>query len=254
MEPALSQIIEAIIFVSDQPVKVSFLQQVLRNAVVEEDEVPSESLESDDHSGPSAREIEEALEELEKKYQDIQYPFEIKKVAGGYQFYTKRSFYPYIRKAVVSKNQRRLTRSALETLSIVAYRQPITKTEVEHIRGVNCDYAMQKLLEKNLLSIVGRADAPGRPLLYGTSSFFMEYFGIADLSDLPKLKEFAETEEDQMDQFRIKQQAETNETEAGEEQTVLERGDQARERDEEAASQDLEQTIGGSEGEEGENP
>ncbi len=251
MQPSLSQIIEAIIFVSEQPVQVNFLQQVLREGDSEAhaDTNGADASQDLQTSGPTQEEIEAALVELEKKYQDLRYPFEIKKVAGGYQFYTKRIYYPYLRKAVVNKHQRKLTRSALETLAIIAYRQPITKTEVEFIRGVNCDYATQKLLEKNLISIVGRADAPGRPLLYGTSPFFMEYFGIADLSDLPKLKEFADLEEDQMDQFRRPQSLDNEKT--GEEEPLLERGAAAREGAEEAATQDFEEAVSGSEGEEG---
>ena len=124
------------------------------------------------------------------------YPFEIKKVGGGYQFFTKKRFHSFVKKATLSKNQKRLTRSALETLSIIAYRQPITKAEMEFIRGVNCDYAVQKLLDKKLVSIVGRSEAPGRPLLYSTSPFFMQYFGLGDIGDLPKLKEFEELAEE----------------------------------------------------------
>ena len=92
------------------------------------------------------------------------------------------------------RNQKKLSRAALETLSIIAYRQPITRPEIEFIRGVNCDYAIQKLLEKKLIDIAGRADAPGRPLLYQTSPFFMEYFGINDLKDLPTPKDFSQEE------------------------------------------------------------
>jgi segregation and condensation protein B len=108
---------------------------------------------------------------------------------------------------MIQKNQKRLTRTALETLSIIAYKQPITKAEMEFIRGVNCDYAVQKLLDKQLVSIIGRSEAAGRPLLYGTSPFFMEYFGLADMSDLPKLKEFEVLAEEQMEDFRQKQTA-----------------------------------------------
>jgi segregation and condensation protein B len=88
--------------------------------------------------------------------------------------------------------KKRLSRSALETLSIIAYKQPVTKSELERIRGVNCDYAIQKLLEKELVAIQGRSDGPGRPLLYGTSDKFMDYFGLKSLDDLPKPKEFRE--------------------------------------------------------------
>lgn len=246
MEPALEQIIESIIFVSDQPVKATFLRQVLSHSSEKND---SEEEEDEGTGGPSLKEVQEALDGLINKYQDIRYPFEVKEVSGGYQFYTKRAFYPFVKKAVVNKNKRRLTRSALETLSIIAYRQPITKTEVEFIRGVNCDYAIQKLLEKNLASIVGRADAPGRPLLYSTSPFFMEYFGISDMNEMPKLKEFTELEEDQMDQFRLQKQENHDETTEGEETSVLAEHDGGGEAQEETSSQSLAEAVAGDEGE-----
>lgn len=247
MEPALQQIIESIIFVSDQPVKATFLRQVLSNS--SNASGAEEGKDNEETNGPSLKEIQEALAGLINKYQDIRYPFEVKEVAGGYQFYTKRAFYPFVKKAVVNKNKRRLTRSALETLSIIAYRQPITKAEVEFIRGVNCDYSIQKLLEKNLASIVGRADAPGRPLLYSTSPFFMEYFGISDMGEMPKLKEFTELEEDQMDQFRLQKQENHEETTEGEESSVLAESDRRREDTEETTTQSVEEAVTGDEGE-----
>lgn len=248
MEPALDQIIESIIFVSDQPVTAKFLRQVL----TQKEGSTKESEENQDEKsteGPTTKEIEAALQTLLTKYQDIAYPFEVKKVSGGYQFYTKRAFYPFVRKAVVNKNRRKLTRSALETLSIVAYKQPITKAEVEFIRGVNCDYSIQKLLEKNLLSIIGRADAPGRPLLYSTSPFFMEYFGIADMTELPKLKEFQELQEDKMDEFRQPTQHEQDETTQGEEKAVLEGDEPGGEAAEAEATQSVAEAVGSDEGE-----
>lgn len=248
MEPALDQIIESIIFVSDQPVTVRFLHQVLTQqeaSTKESEEEQEEQL----TQGLTTKEIEAALQTLLTKYQDISYPFEIKKVSGGYQFYTKRAFYPFVRKAVVNKNKRKLTRSALETLSIVAYKQPITKAEVEFIRGVNCDYSIQKLLEKNLLSIIGRADAPGRPLLYSTSPFFMEYFGIADMTELPKLKEFEEMQEDKMGEFRQITQNQQNETTQGEEEAVLEGDEPGGEAAEAETTQSIQEAVSSDAGE-----
>lgn len=249
MEPALQQIIESIIFVSDQPVKATFLRQVLAASSKKNEAAEESGEETDESSGPSLKEVQAALEGLKEKYQDIRYPFEVKEISGGYQFYTKRAFYPFVKKAVVNKNKRRLTRSALETLSIIAYRQPITKAEVEFIRGVNCDYSIQKLLEKNLVSIVGRADAPGRPLLYSTSPFFMEYFGISDMGEMPKLKEFTELEEDQLDQFRLNKQENHEETTEGEESGVLAEGDRRGEDSEETPAQSVEEAVAGDEGE-----
>jgi segregation and condensation protein B len=112
-------------------------------------------------------------------------------IAGGYQFLSKGAYHPTIGVFLRQTTNKRLSRSALETLSIVAYKQPVTKSELEKIRGVSCDYAMQKLLEKELVIIMGRSDGPGKPLLYGTSTKFMDYFGISSMEDLPKPKEFS---------------------------------------------------------------
>jgi len=114
---------------------------------------------------------------------------------GGYQFLTKPAYQASIGILLKQQSKRRLSNSALETLSIIAYKQPVTKSEVENIRGVNCDYAVQKLLEKGLVEIKGKSDGIGRPLLYGTSPSFMEYFGINDLSELPTPKDFAPPDE-----------------------------------------------------------
>lgn len=192
MDPAtLTPIIEALIFVSDQPINASAIVQ----AINLQQEASGEPLVTE-------ADVQPALGQLVKKYAEETFPFEIKAVSGGYQFYTKPAFHPYLKQAALQKHKKRLTKAALETLAIVAYRQPITKAEVEFIRGVNCDYAIQKLLDRKLLSILGRSDAVGRPLLYGTSPFFMEYFGLNDVSDLPKLKEFAALAEDHLEMFR----------------------------------------------------
>jgi len=102
-------------------------------------------------------------------------------------------------------SKKKLSRASLETLAIIAYRQPVTKAEIEFIRGVASDYAVQKLLERNLVSIAGRADAPGKPLLYATSPYFMQFFGLNDPSELPKLKDFELSEEDHLALFRQSQ-------------------------------------------------
>ena len=104
--------------------------------------------------------------------------------------HTGGAFHAIIGTFLKQKTRRRLSRAAMETLSIIAYKQPVTKTEMEKIRGVSCDYSLQKLLEKDLVSITGRSDGPGRPLLYGTSEKFMDYFGLKSLKDLPQPKDF----------------------------------------------------------------
>lgn len=131
-----------------------------------------------------------AIQRLEEKYQSDEYSFQLNKAAGGYQFLTKPAYQTSIGIMLKQQSKKRLSTSAMETLSIIAYKQPISKTEIENIRGVNCDYAVQKLLDKNLIEITGKADTIGRPMLYGTTVKFMEYFGINDLSELPTPKEF----------------------------------------------------------------
>lgn len=142
------------------------------------------------------KDIDEAIERINKKYQADEFSFSLNHTGGGYQFLTKPAYQASIGILLKQRSKRRLSTSALETLSIVAYKQPVTKSDVENIRGVNCDYAVQKLLEKGLVEIKGKSDAIGRPLLYGTTDQFMEYFGINDLNELPTPKDFAQTGDD----------------------------------------------------------
>lgn len=135
--------------------------------------------------------IEDSINILTNKYSDDEYAFEIVNSGGGYQFLTKPAYQASVGILLKQQSKKRLSNSALETLSIIAYKQPITKSEMEQIRGVNCDYTVQKLLEKSLVEIKGKAESLGRPILYGTSEQFMEYFGINDLKELPIPKDFA---------------------------------------------------------------
>jgi len=130
--------------------------------------------------------------DLVPHYQSDTFAFGLYQMGGGYQFLTKPAYQTSIGIFLKQQSKKRLSTSALETLSIVAYKQPVTKSELEQIRGVNCDYALQKLLEKGLLEIKGKAETVGRPLLYGTTDKFMEYFGINSLKELPSLKDFQE--------------------------------------------------------------
>lgn len=131
-----------------------------------------------------------AIQRLEEKFQAEEYSFQLFKSAGGYQFLTKPAYQASIGIMLKQQSKKRLSTSAMETLSIIAYKQPISKTEIENIRGVNCDYAVQKLLDKGLIEITGKAETIGRPMLYGTTQKFMEYFGINDLQELPAPKDF----------------------------------------------------------------
>ncbi|MBK7410283.1 MAG: SMC-Scp complex subunit ScpB [Saprospirales bacterium] len=134
--------------------------------------------------------IEEALRDLTTRYQAPDRAFELVEIADGFQFMTKGAYHHTVATYLKQTTRRRLSQAAMETLSIIAYKQPISRVDLERIRGVNCDYSMQKLLEKELVSIVGRSEGPGRPLLYGTSEKFMDYFGLKSLKDLPQPKDF----------------------------------------------------------------
>lgn len=138
----------------------------------------------------SLDQTEAALEGITEKYSSEFYPFEVKQSGGGWQFLTKVDFHKTIAQLNGDKFLKRLSPASLETLAIIAYKQPVTKGEIESIRGVSSDYAVQKLLEKELIVISGRNEKlPGHPLVYATSRNFMDYFGINSSDDLPKIKE-----------------------------------------------------------------
>lgn len=138
----------------------------------------------------SEDDIVTAIERLVEQYQQDQYSFQIYHIANGYQFLTKPEYQSSVSILLKHQSRKRLSAAALETLSIIAYKQPITKSLIEQIRGVGCDYALTKLLDKSLIEIKGKDDAVGKPLLYGTTDFFMQYFGIKSLKDLPTPKDF----------------------------------------------------------------
>jgi segregation and condensation protein B len=138
----------------------------------------------------SLDQVESALEGIVEKYKSEYYPFEVRMSGGGWQFLTKKEFHKTIAQLNGDKFLKKLSTAAMETLSIIAYKQPVTKGEIEAIRGVSADYAVQKLLEKELIVISGRNEnMPGHPLIYSTSKIFMDYFGINSPEDLPKIKE-----------------------------------------------------------------
>lgn len=170
--------IESLIFASDKPVTTLELTDLVNNALgFMDDKV-------------SLDQVEAALEGIQEKYNTEFYPFEVVQSGGGWQFLTKKEYHKTVAQLNGDKFLKRLSAAALETLAIVAYKQPVTKGEIEAIRGVSSDYALQKLLEKELIIISGRNEkAPGQPLLYSTSKNFMDYFGINSAEDLPKIKE-----------------------------------------------------------------
>jgi segregation and condensation protein B len=170
--------IEALIFASDKPLTAMEMTELLNNAFGFMDD----KLTLD--------QVQTGIDGIVAKYSTGFYPFEVRESGGGWQFLSKKSFHKTIAQLNGEKFLKRLSTAALETLAIVAYKQPITKGEIESIRGVNSDYSIQKLLEKELIVIIGRnEDMPGKPLIYSTSKSFMDYFGINQTSDLPRLRE-----------------------------------------------------------------
>jgi segregation and condensation protein B len=170
--------IEALIFASEKPLASNELAELVNNALgFIEDRA-------------TMAQVDAAINAIKEKYESEFYPFEVVESGGGLQFLTKKEFYKTIAQLNGDKFLKKLSVASLETLSIIAYKQPVTKSEIEIIRGVNCDYAVQKLLEKDLVIIAGRnEDSPGKPLLYATSKSFMDYFGINSPDDLPKIRE-----------------------------------------------------------------
>lgn len=133
--------------------------------------------------------VRSIIEQLNERYEQAGVSFRIREIAGGYQFYLTEPYSLEVERHLARQRKRRLTQAGLETLAIIAYRQPVTKAEVEHIRGVACDGVLQTLLERNMVKPAGRAERIGRPLLYATTTEFLEYFGINSLEQLPKLEE-----------------------------------------------------------------
>jgi segregation and condensation protein B len=142
------------------------------------------------------RYIRRMIEYLNHDYDETNRAFRIVEVAGGFQFATVREYGSYVALLSKEKGRRRLSPAALETLAIIAYRQPVSKPEIEGIRGVNCDQVLLNLMEKNLVAITGRSEGVGRPLLYGTSEDFLRVFGLNNIADLPKLREIEELMEE----------------------------------------------------------
>jgi segregation and condensation protein B len=134
-------------------------------------------------------EVNELAAQCSADFEKAGLGFELVFTGGGYQFLTRPDLHEVVSAHLQLQSKKKLSQAALETLSIIAYRQPVTKSEIEFIRGVNCDYAIQKLLDRQLITLKGKSNGPGRPVLYGTSDFFMDYFGINTLSELPQLKE-----------------------------------------------------------------
>jgi len=170
--------IEALIFASEKPLTSMDVVELINNAFgFMEDKVTLDQ-------------VETSIDGIREKYAAEFYPFELRQSGGGWQFLTKKEFHKTIAQLNGEKFLKRLSTAALETLAIIAYKQPITKSEIEAIRGVNSDYSIQKLLEKELIVISGRNEnLPGKPLVYNTSRHFMDYFGLNSAEELPRINE-----------------------------------------------------------------
>jgi segregation and condensation protein B len=184
MDNIYYSIIEALIFSSEDPLTSQDIIKAVKGIDGDDIQITQED-------------IDMCIENLNEKYDEQKLAFSIIRIAGGFIFATKSEYAKYIGFLSSEKSKRRLSQAALETLSIIAYKQPITKPELESIRGVNSDYILNTLLEKNLITISGRADSVGRPLLYGTTDEFLKYFGLNKLSDLPKPREIEEIMNDE---------------------------------------------------------
>lgn len=171
--------IEALIFASEQSITLADIQTLVNNSLTLE-LTPEEYLTH--------------IEDIKVKYSSEDYVFELVEISNGYQFLSKKDYHELLNQLIIHKEKKKLSTAAMETLAIIAYKQPITKSEIELIRGVNCDYSVQKLLEKDLIAISGRSTGPGKPILYETSQSFMDHFGLKTQKDLPQLKDIQSLE------------------------------------------------------------
>ncbi|MBU3759049.1 MAG: SMC-Scp complex subunit ScpB [Candidatus Omnitrophica bacterium] len=170
LEPAKAKrVIEALLFASSKPMTVQEIKKVMRSA--------------------SAREIQDVIEELRQEYQESGRSFEILEVAGGFEIATRKEYAPWICRADMQKKAKQATQSALETLAILAYKQPLTRAEIEELRGVDVSGVVANLMERGFIKIVGKKEIPGRPFLYATTEKFLEHFGLNSLKDLPNIEE-----------------------------------------------------------------
>ncbi|MCS7003967.1 MAG: SMC-Scp complex subunit ScpB [Cytophagales bacterium] len=172
----LTRHIEALIFTSETPISLEQIANCLKDIYCQNFDI---------------QEIEQAIHQLVQKYQSEEFSFEILHIANGYLFMTKPAYQNTISTWLKQNANKRLSKPVLETLAIIAYKQPVSKTEIELIRGVNSDYAIKKLLDIELIEIKGKSQNIGRPLLYGTTQHFLTYFGINSIDELPALKEIS---------------------------------------------------------------
>lgn len=168
----LKQVVESLIFAADVPLSTEQIREFI--------------------DGATPSQIRKAIEALNLEYGQSNRSFQIIAVAGGFQMVTRETYSQWVKKLYYKRIKQRLSQAALETLSVVAFKQPVSNPEISSIRGVNCDGVIKTLLERKLITISGRGDGPGRPLMYKTTKEFLRYIGINELSDLPKPREIEE--------------------------------------------------------------
>jgi segregation and condensation protein B len=183
----LAALLEALLFVSPEPVSVSRLATAVGNV--------------------SKAEVEQALMRLEQDLAQEGRGIQLAKLAGGYRLVTKAEYAPWLKRLDKAKAAQKLSRSALESLAIIAYKQPLVRAEIEEIRGVETSGVLRTLLERKLVRIVGRKEVPGRPIMYGTTKFFLEHFGLHDIAQLPPLREFKELGESEQALLPMEQES-----------------------------------------------
>jgi len=183
----LKAILEAVLFVSSEPVPVARLTSILGKI--------------------SKAEVVQALTMLAHDLEQDGRGIQLVQVAGGYRLVTKQEYGPWLKRMDKAKAAQKLSRSALESLAIIAYKQPLVRSEIEEIRGVETSGVLRTLLERKLVRIVGRKEVPGRPIMYGTTKFFLEHFGLQDLSQLPPLREFKELGESEQALLPIEEES-----------------------------------------------
>jgi segregation and condensation protein B len=183
----LAAVLEALLFVSPEPVPSSRLAAAVGTV--------------------SKAEVEQALHRLEQDLAEEGRGIQLVKLAGGYRLVTKAEYAPWLKRLDKAKAAQKLSRSALESLAIIAYKQPLVRAEIEEIRGVETSGVLRTLLERKLVRIVGRKEVPGRPIMYGTTRFFLEHFGLHDISQLPPLREFKELGEAEQALLPMEQEA-----------------------------------------------
>ncbi|MFB3133402.1 MAG: SMC-Scp complex subunit ScpB [Rhodothermales bacterium] len=174
----LARAVEALVFATNEPVAADQIAEVFAEITHE--------------ARPSPEQIQQTVDRLNASYEQEGRALRIRAWAGGFRMSTTEEVAPYLKAFFRHDRQRRLTRSLMETLAILTYKQPATKPEIDYVRGVDSDYALRRLLDIGLIDIVGRSQSVGRPLLYGTTSHFLEAFGLSDLDDLPNLREIEE--------------------------------------------------------------